>query len=470
MRYTTKHLSGEYGTFRNALSGYERKPCQGHLLKYKDIISEANLFKSLKNLESETFSGLCEIKIRKRFPKRDVRRLFKSLSNHSYSVSSQQLSDKDKVVLSALWYKFQPRIQTVVSRHSWGYRMGRNAHGALKHVKNEWPKVNWLLRIDLSEYYSFLNRNIFFTSLTKFCDQATCELFRKLLKSRNFDLKLPKGIFDNVNFNRSSISPILSSIFFNVYFVNLDEFVEAFILKESSNKISYMRYGDELLLGFSGSKKEAEAAKYQLLGFLSSKFKIRVDRSKHFVTSALKSETRFLNCLIRFIKPKNKTLRGKVQLSVPVSFLLGQAVVKKYAKSRSKQSVRPTAYRALINSSDKDIIIWFSAIIKALETYYSPVNSYSSLWAVLKVYHKSCALTLADKHNLRTAEKAYEHYGDDLRVKDNESSNEFISLYYPKSLKTINSFKSWKVDPKILGIKLGKCFILPQLKIVPKIP
>ena len=73
--------------------------------------------------------------------------------------------------------------------------------------------------------------------------------------------------------------------------------------------------------------------------------------------------------------------------------------------------------------------------------YYSPANQYSDLWSLAHIYRKSCALTLADKHKLRTASKAYKIFGPNLKVSDPLDPKKTVKLFYPESLKTTSNFK-----------------------------
>ena len=72
--------------------------------------------------------------------------------------------------------------------------------------------------------------------------------------------------------------------------------------------------------------------------------------------------------------------------------------------------------------------------------YYSPANQRSDLWQIVAFYRKSCALTLADKHKLKTAAAVYKRYGPNLKVSEPLRKKETI-LFYPTTLKTTGNFK-----------------------------
>jgi hypothetical protein len=57
---------------------------------------------------------------------------------------------------------------------------------------------------------------------------------------------------------------------------------------------------------------------------------------------------------------------------------------------------------------------------------------------------KSCALTLADKHKLKTAAKAYKKFGPNLKITDPLNPKDVTTLFYPDTLKTTNNFNLGK--------------------------
>jgi hypothetical protein len=58
---------------------------------------------------------------------------------------------------------------------------------------------------------------------------------------------------------------------------------------------------------------------------------------------------------------------------------------------------------------------------------------------------KSCALTLADKHKLKTAAKVYKKFGPNLKITNPLNQKDVVTLFYPDTLKTTNNFNLGKV-------------------------
>ena len=360
--------------------------------------------------------------------------------------------------------------------------------------------------------------------LEDYCDQATIELIRKLTKCGYVDLYnnpdhmeptivgIPQG---------SIISPILS----NLYLHQLDQYivdtflplwnrgdsrkfisgyhtrkkltaeeravVEKLNLKglteaierlkrnewinkglpardpndESFRRLYYARYVDDFLLGFTGTKAEAEEIKNNIENFLSEKLLLKTNQTKSFINHLSDRGTMFLGFYIRYFDsnkivkdpklPENdgkglehqlkSTAINSVQLRIPTELILRRAVDRGYGKIRKAGSIRASSCRKLSSLDGKLIVQRFSSIIRELINYYSPANSLSDLWPIVAFYRKSCALTLADKHKLKTAAKAFKRYGPKLKITDPIKFNETV-LFYPTSLKTTGNFKLTKVN------------------------
>jgi len=105
------------------------------------------------------------------------------------------------------------------------------------------------------------------------------------------------------------------------------------------------------------------------------------------------------------------------------------------------------------------IVNRFSLITRGIYNYYTCVNSRSDLWPVFSFYRKACALTLADKHKLKTAAKAFKTYGSKLTIKDG-LGKVACQLFYPETLKTSVIFKRAEgsrnlkeIDNIVIGIR-----------------
>jgi len=426
-------------------------------------------------------------------------------------------SQRDKIVQAAILIELEPILEKVFSDFSFGFRAGKNCHDALHRVKYNWQNVTWLISIDIQKYFDTMNHEILIKELYKYCDQATVELIIKMLKCgyvnlvTNFKIdRLEEGTSQG-----SLISPILS----NLYLHALDSFVENHLIKawnfgeerrfvkgygmrkyfsakdqllleeypELRNAVSkikhnrwvlkgnpsrdpcddkfrrlyYVRYADDFLLGFCGTKAEAEEIKVELVDFLENKLKLAINLEKSGIFHSSDKNIMYLGCYIRYqpnkivpikssgtedgIKLLKSHAINNASLKAPIAQLLERAVVRKYAIKKENGNFRATSKRALCGLPEKTIVNRYSSIIRGILQYYSCINQRSDLWPIVSLYRKSCALTLADKLKLRTAAQAFKKFGPLLSVKD-ITGKVITRLYYPDSLKTKIDFKRGRAN------------------------
>jgi group II intron reverse transcriptase/maturase len=420
-------------------------------------------------------------------------------------------SQKDVIVQTAILTELEPTLDNIFSVHSFGFRPGRNCHDALHKVKYCWQNTTWLITIDIQKYFNTLNHKILIKELYKYCDQATVEVLIKMLKCGYVNLETNVKIsgLKNNTLEGSLISPILS----NLYLHALDSFIENVLIKtwtigeerrfacdsvmkkrisvkdkllledypelkgsvsnikynrwlleklssrDSNDKkfkrLYYVRYANDFLLGFCGTKVEAEGIKEELVNFLQNDLKLAINFDKSKIYHSQDNNILFLGCYIRYLPNKIVTdkfnyseyvvtqlsqVMNNASLKAPINRLLEKATEKNYAVKNVNGKFRATSRRSLVGLPEKDIVNLYSNIIKGILQYYSCVNQRSDLWPVVSLYRKSCALTLADKLKLRTAAQTFKKFGPFLSIKD-LTGKEVTKLHYPKSLKTNVDFK-----------------------------
>ena len=433
-------------------------------------------------------------------------------------------SQKDKVVQAAILNKLEPVLENVFLDCSYGGRPNKNCHHALKTIKSKWQNVTWIINIDVQKYFDTINHDLLLSMLTEYCDQATIELIRKFLVCGYIDLFNNPNTLERSEIGTpqgSLISPILS----NLYLHLLDKFIVENLLPEwnrgnerkfisgyqtrkllnaeeqravdklnikglteaiarlkhnewvkeglpSRNpkdedfrRMYYARYVDDFLIGFSGTRAEAEEIKASIEAFLLDKLILKTNETKSYISHSSDKGIKYLGFFIRYIT-NNKIVKdprilekdGKgmgyqlkssainsAQLRIPTELILRRAVDRGYGKIRKSGTIRPSSCRKLSSLDDKLIVQRFSSIIRGIMGFYSPANKLSDLWQIVAFYRKSCALTLADKHKLKTAASVYKRYGPNLKVSDPIKKKETV-LFYPTTLKSTGNFKLGKIN------------------------
>ena len=243
-------------------------------------------------------------------------------------------------------------------------------------------------------------------------------------------------------------------------------------------RLRYVRYVDDFIIGFIGPRMEAD----KIMELVKSKLKaihLEANESKSKVLHSGDSNIRYLGMYIRYFH-QNKTVKKKIEdtestvdksvtalraqavntahFRAPIDKMLVRLVERGLAKRREGGTISGTAYLKISLLDDADIVKRYNAIIRGILNYYSCINHRSDLWKVLTVLRKSCALTLAHKHKLDSAARAYNKYGPSLIIK-NALGIEIAKIVYPKSLKTSIDFKVKAIEgisPSIIDIELDK--------------
>jgi hypothetical protein len=177
-----------------------------------------------------------------------------------------------------------------------------------------------------------------------------------------------------------------------------------------------VRYGDDFILGYAGTRQEALEIKQKIQEFLSQHLHLTLSEEKTLITHAAKERARFLNYEISIGRNNTKltnhkkeahwigrSLNGKVILSVPQDV---SAAWQKRFTQKGKSIHRPS----LLNCSDYEIVQTYGLEFQGLVNYYTLAHNVSKRLHPVR-YHlqQSLVKTLAAKHK-KTTTWVYRHY------------------------------------------------------------
>ena len=166
----------------------------------------------------------------------------------------------------------------------------------------------------------------------------------------------------------------------------------------SRRRLHYVRYADDFLLGYIGSKAEARAIKGQIDEFMQETLKLELSSEKTLITHATSHPARFLGFDIVNQQADDKhghqgerSLNGRIGLRVP-------ADVVRIRCSLYKRNGDPSHRPELLQDDDFGIIRRYQAEYLGVVNYYLPAQNVSWLHQLCWVMETSLLKTLARKH------------------------------------------------------------------------
>lgn len=364
-------------------------------------------------------------------------------------------SDKlvGEVVRLLLEAYYEPRF----SDDSHGFRPRRGCHTALSTIADTWTGTTWFIEGDISDCFGSMDHDLMIEALAeKIHDNRFLRLMRNMLQA---------GYMEDWKWNATLsgvpqggvVSPILS----NIYLHRLDDLVERRLqrmnnrgtarrknpaYREIENEINrlrqrlvrhntdenharirelrqqlrtlpagdpqdphfrrlrYVRYADDILLGFTGPRKEAERIKQQLGEILHDELKLNLSPEKTLITHARTGAARFLGYEITVQHANRKISRGgrvthglratngKVRLRVP------RTVIKEKCAPYLQRG-KPAHLDFLRERTDHEIVGLYGAQYRGIVQYYLLAGDVWQLDRLKGVLLTSMLKTLAAKHD-----------------------------------------------------------------------
>lgn len=234
------------------------------------------------------------------------------------------------------------------------------------------------------------------------------------------------------------------------------------------SRLYYARYADDFLLGYVGSKATARIIYDRVIQFLQEKLSFNCNTDKSSITHGSK-KIKFLGTMIRWIPPVlnykteigeevkqvTRIAHNKPEMTAPIVDIFARMADNGFAIERksNKKLVRATSKRAFTMFELDEIVKRYNSMISGILQYYCFVSHRSTLWKIIDIQRKSCALTIADKLKLGTANKVFYKFGRNLSIKNPVTGKEMASLSaWPKSLKSTGLFKRANKDIQIVSL------------------
>lgn len=415
----------------------------GRLYGNKGAMTPGSTSETVDEMSQAKIEQIIELVRYERLRWTPVRRTYiaKKNSNKKRPLGLPSWSDKllQEVMRSLLEAYYEPQF----SSNSHGFRRGRGCHTALTQIDRQWTGTTWFIEGDIARCFDSIDHQILLSILSeKLHDNRFLRLISNLLKA---------GYMEDWRFNKTlSGTPqggVLSPILANIYLDRLDKFVETTLLTEYNcgktrrnnreykrlmkkarrlkkkghyqeakevrrqgqalpsydthdpnyRRLRYVRYADDVLLGFTGPLMEAQEIKLKLATFLHQELKLELSMQKTLITNARSQAARFLGYEITLLHQNAKltngrrSINGRIRLQVPVD------VVKTKCQAYMRKG-KPIHRSIRIHDSDYSIVAQYQAEYRGLVQYYQLADNLYRFSILKWVMERSLTMTLAKKH------------------------------------------------------------------------
>jgi group II intron reverse transcriptase/maturase len=367
--------------------------------------------------------------------------------------SDKLLQEVIRIILEAY---YEPQF----SEQSHGFRPDKGCQTALKEIYTKWTGTTWFIEGDIKGCFDNIDHEILLSTIAeKIHDGRFIRLIRELLQA---------GYMENWKYNAThSGSPqggIVSPILANIYLNKLDKFVETTliptytqgdkrrrnpkyryltsvkrpraikagrieqaqeVLKEAQKmpsidpndptyrRLRFVRYADDFLLGFSGSKEEAEEIKSELRQFLLNELKLELSENKTLITHAKTEAAKFLGYEILMLQEDTARVaegvrKGHRKINAKVALRVPERVVREKCQEYMRNG-KPTHRRELLDDTPFSIIARYQMAYRGLVEYYRLAYNIYTLHQLKWIMEQSLVKTLAFKLKT-TVSKVYRKF------------------------------------------------------------
>jgi hypothetical protein len=186
--------------------------------------------------------------------------------------------------------------------------------------------------------------------------------------------------------------------------------------------LQYIRYADDFILSFIGTKSEAEEIKAAISAFLKEKLHLEMSASKTLITHSRTEHARFLGYDISVyhaddkISPrsgtptKTRSVNGCIRLGIPYGKV--DELARRYMRGE-----KPIHEAGLLAFSDAQIIEVYQQRFRGVAEYYKFATDRNALRKLKYIMEVSLTKTLANKFK-STVGRMYQKYGGKRTVQE----------------------------------------------------
>jgi hypothetical protein len=322
----------------------------------------------------------------------------------------------------------------------------------LTEVQRIWTGTRWFIEGDIAQYYDSIDHSILLNVLReRIHDNRFLELVRRLLQA---------GYVEEWRYHKTlSGAPqggVVSPLLANLYLHAFDQYVTRTLIPQYTRgaqrkvnpahqricnrlcyirgkagraaearelikarrrlpsrdpndpdyrRLWYVRYADDILLGYIGTRQEAEEIKAKLAQWLARERRLTLSPEKTLITHATSTPARFLGYDIINQQSHTKCTAGARSVNGRIALRVPADVIAKKCQPYLRQG-KPIHRPERIFNSDFSIVADYQQEYRGIVQYYQLTINVCHLGKLRWIMEQSLAKTLAAKHHTRASAMA----------------------------------------------------------------
>lgn len=218
---------------------------------------------------------------------------------------------RDRIVQRAMLMAMDPIWESDFHRLSYGFRLGRSVHHAIRTVKlqlqdNDFTSGRWVIEGDLASYFDTVHHRILMKCVRRrICDGRFLALLWRFIKAGHVERGLFHAASEGVP-QGGVLSPLMSNIVLNEFDLWMQRNYLSLKVRrdrESWNNsikrkrpiairedrqwrpaVAYCRYADDFVIAVKGTRQHAEAVRAKCREFLEETLKLTLNMEKTHIT------------------------------------------------------------------------------------------------------------------------------------------------------------------------------------------
>jgi len=414
----------------------------GKLYANKGAMTPGTTSETVDQMSLDKIDSMIAAVRQERYRWKPVRRTYIPKRNgKSRPLGMPAWSDKllQEVIRSLLEAYYEPQF----SDHSHGFRTRRGCHSALHEITQRWKGVKWFIEGDICAFFDRIDHSILLKILhQKIHDNRFIRLLSHLLQA---------GYLEEWRYHKTHSGvpqgSILSPILANLVLDQFDQFVEQTLIPNHTRgqrrktnppyaaltraasqarkagdldrarrlnqqaqkmpsrdpndpnfrRLRYVRYADDWLIGFTGTKAEAKDIKQQIATFLQEQLRLELSQEKTLITHARDNVAHFLGYEVQTLDADDKhDHRGQRCINGAIGLRIPRSTINAYCAKYQRQG-KPVHLIRRVNDSAYSIVANYQTEYRGIVQYYRLAYNLHTLSRLKRVMELSLVKTLAQK-------------------------------------------------------------------------